>query len=159
MNIFWTKEHLIYISYIIMYKSCHYVVNIHISCISKTGYVRPQFHRMSMLTQVRIFRFWKGIFHHCFCGHFLVIWLFAVSFSLSSTSLIASATVTAALLILSSNTLFSAGEGRASSPRLKSPRNPKIVAICFMLKLGKSPGLKRQKILNKTPKYFLETYY
>ena len=84
------------------------------------------------------------IFFRCWSGHYRVVGLFALSFSFSSTSLIASATVTAALLILSSTTLFlfSLGEGRASSPRLKRPKNPNTVAIRFILNIGKSPGLK-----------------
>ena len=84
------------------------------------------------------------IIFRCWSGHYRVVGLFALSFSFSSTSLIASATVTAALLILSSTTLFlfSLGEGKASSPRLKSPKNPNTVAIRFILNIGKSPGLK-----------------
>ena len=83
-------------------------------------------------------------FFRCWSGHYRVAGLFALSFSFSSTSLIASATVTAALLILSSTTLFlfSLGEGKASSPRLKRPKNPNTVAIRFILNIGKSPGLK-----------------
>ena len=142
-----------------MYKSCHMRLssNPHIILVRLVmfGHVYPKSVKADTNQNIQV----KIIFHNWFfCGHFLVILLFAVSFSLSSTSLIASATVTAAVLILSSNTLFSTGEGRASSPRLKSPRNPRIVAIPFMLKLGRSPGLKGQKSLHRNTKHFLETY-
>ena len=144
----------LHFSYIIMYKSCHVRLSSdpHVYYIGKTGYVRPHIQRMSKLTHIGIFRF--KLFLLIASLDYLI-----VSLSLSSTSLIASATVTAAVLIFSSILLFSTGEGRASSPRLKSPRSPKIVVICFMLNLGKSPGLKGQIMLHKNPKHFLETYH